>query len=161
MYTAPPSAPFDSGLFLQSIGFSLIGVVAGAILNSGFIILTGINIGFLALAVGWLVAKTMMIGSKGNGGRPYQIAAVILTLISVALSNSVIMYWLLQKAEPISPTFGSIVSLIILGFERPFLRLVSSPVNALIGIFIIFVGARAAWRMTSGDPATVRHPFAR
>ena len=122
MYPAPPVLPFDTGLFAQAIGYSLIGVVAGAILNAGFIIATGINIGFLALIVGWLVAKTMMIGSGGRGGQPYQIAAVILTLISVALSNSVIVYWFLQKEQPFSLTFGSIVGLIVLGFERPFLR---------------------------------------
>ena len=114
-----------------------------------------------ALIVGWLVAKTMMIGSGGRGGQPYQIAAVILTLISVALSNSVIVYWFLQKEQPFSLTFGSIVGLIVLGFERPFLRFAVSPGGAILGLIIIFVGARAAWRMTSGDPAAVRHPFAR
>jgi hypothetical protein len=160
-YTAPATVPFDSGVFLQALAYSLVGVLAGAILNAGFIILTGINIGFLALVVGWLVAKAMMIGSNGRGGRPYQIAAVVLTLISVALSNSVILYWFIQKEQPIALTFTTIVNLIVLGFERPFLRFATSAGGAAIGLFIIFVGARAAWRMTSGDPAAVRHPFAR
>lgn len=161
-YTAPPlPEPFDSGVFLQALGCSVVGVIAGAALNAGFIILTGINIGYLALVVGWLVAKAMMVGSNGRGGRPYQIAAVILTLISVALSNAVIVYWFGQKENPIPLTLLNIVSLLIAGCVHPFVRLLSSPVGGMVGLFIIFIGARAAWRMTSGDPAAVRHPFAR
>jgi hypothetical protein len=60
--------PTDShAAFVRGILFGLGGFVAGLVLYAGFTILTGIEIGFVSLAVGWLVGKAMMIGSKGVG----------------------------------------------------------------------------------------------
>jgi hypothetical protein len=36
-----------------------------------------------------------------------------------------------------------------------------SPGSAMIGLVILFVGMRAAWRMTSGLPGSGRNPFKR
>lgn len=55
-------------------------------LYSAFTILTHIEIGYVSLAVGFIVAKAMMMGSNGVGGRKYQITAVLLTYAAVSLS---------------------------------------------------------------------------
>ena len=60
--------------------------VAGMILYATFEIVTGIIIGYVSLAVGWMVGKAMMKGSNGIGGRRYQIAAVLLTYAAVSLA---------------------------------------------------------------------------
>lgn len=65
--------PQDShAAFVRGIVFGIGGFVLGLILYAGFTILTGIEIGFVSLAVGWLVGKAIMMGSKGVGGRRYQ-----------------------------------------------------------------------------------------
>jgi hypothetical protein len=71
---ADSHAAFARGLLLGSAG-----AVVGLILYSTVAILTGWTIGYLALAVGWLVGKGITKGSNGLGGRRYQIAALILT----------------------------------------------------------------------------------
>src|SRR5258708_23711454 len=48
--------------------------------------MTGISIGYLALAVGWIVGKAMMIGSGGIGGRRYQLTAILLTYAAVSMA---------------------------------------------------------------------------
>ena len=72
--------------FVRGILFGVGGAIVGLILYSAFGILTGIEIGYVALAVGWLVGKAIRKGSNGIGGRRYQIAAVALTYAAVSLS---------------------------------------------------------------------------
>lgn len=151
-----PATP-DAALFSRALLFGLAGVVAGAALDAAFIGLTHINIGYLAIGVAWLVAKAMVTGSRGQGGRTYQITAVVLTYLSVSLAHAALLDFFAHQA-------GKAVPLSILvryGLAYPFLRFQSSGASALIGLFILFIGLRAAWRMTSGNPADVRHPFAR
>jgi hypothetical protein len=79
--------PQDShAAFVRGIIFGLVGFVLGLILYAGFVIVTGIEIGFVSLAVGWLVGKAIMMGSGGVGGRRYQIAAVLLTYAAVSMA---------------------------------------------------------------------------
>jgi len=47
------------------------------------------------------------------------------------------------------------------GLIYPVIRFQSSVFSGAIGLFILFIGMRAAWRMTSGIPGAVKHPFAR
>jgi hypothetical protein len=79
-------AAFARGLLLGAGA-----AVVGLILYSTVAIVTGWTIGYLALAVGWLVAKGMIKGSNGMGGKRYQIAAVLLTYAAISLSSIPIM----------------------------------------------------------------------
>jgi hypothetical protein len=72
--------------FVRGVVFGLGGFGLGLILYAGFTILTGVEIGFVSLAVGWLVGKAMMMGSGGAGGRRYQIVAVLLTYAAVSMA---------------------------------------------------------------------------
>ena len=56
------------------------------IVYATFTIVTICTIGYIALAVGWLVAKAIMKGSNGIGGRRYQVAAVLLTYAAISLA---------------------------------------------------------------------------
>jgi len=79
--------PQDShAAFVKAVLFGLGGFVVGLIAYAGFSIVTGIQIGYLSLAVGWLVGKAMMVGSGNIGGRRYQIAAVVLTYAAVSMA---------------------------------------------------------------------------
>jgi hypothetical protein len=132
---------------LFGVGAAIVGMAGYA----GFTILTGLYIGYVSLAVGWLVGKAMMLGSKGIGGRRYQIAAVILTYAAVSLAAVpiAISYHLKAKSHSESiqprqqqstanaensqndqiqpkpkPGFGAaILQLLVLGLASPFLEM--------------------------------------
>lgn len=72
--------------FMRGILFGVGGAIAGLIVYSLFGIITGIVIGYVSLAVGWLVGKAIKAGSKGIGGRRYQIVAIAFTYAAVSLS---------------------------------------------------------------------------
>jgi hypothetical protein len=141
--------------------FGLGGAVLGALLYAGFIEVTNIQIGYLSIAIAFLVAKGMMIGSKGRGGFQYQVTAIALTCVAVAVGNALMLYWHVSKEQPVALSIHNLVALLRFGVEEPFLEFKYSAGGALLGLFILFIGLRAAWRMTSGDPNSVRHPFGR
>src|SRR5215470_2381898 len=189
------SLPRDShAAFVRAILFGIGGAMLGLIIYSAFAILTGIMIGYVALAVGWLVAIAMKKGSQGVGGRRYQIAAVALTYAAVSLSAIPIgiSFYLKEKnpvahakaapnvsastspdtADPSSisppsggpqpvakPAVGAIIaSMLFAGLASPFLEL-QSGVSGILGLVILFVGARIAWKITSAPPLVILGPF--
>src|SRR5438046_9406908 len=93
-------------IYVRGILFGVGGAVAGLILYSAFGIITGIEIGYVALAVGWLVGTAIKKGSNGVGGRRYQIAAVALTYAAVSLSAIPlgISYMMKQKKPAVATT---------------------------------------------------------
>jgi len=121
------------------------------------------------LAIGYIVAAAMMKGSGGLGGRRYQIAAVALTYMAVSLSfipiaiNQARQSALpkIEVSEPAKPTMSpgrAIGALVLVGLAAPFLEL-ADPVHGIIGMIILFVGMRIAWRKAEGVPMTIDGPF--
>jgi hypothetical protein len=170
--------------FVRSILFGIGAAVLGMILYATFAIVTGIVIGYAALAVGWLVGKAMITGSGGIGGRRYQIAAVLLTY--AAVSTAAIPVWIHYAQEkkqtqrqqkqagedsgsaqrneratgkPRPSMLSALGMLALLGLASPFLEFPSNAVGALIGLVILFVGMRFAWQMTGSKPLQVFGPF--
>jgi predicted lipid-binding transport protein (Tim44 family) len=180
--------------YVRGILFGIAGAIAGLILYSAFGIITGIEIGYVALAVGWLVGTAIKKGSSGIGGRRYQIAAVALTYAAVSMSAVPIgiSYMMKQKksaasAVSHSPTGSSatdpnsessssdesataqptkakmsfaaaIGALLFAGLASPFLEL-QGGFSGLIGLLIIFVGMRIAWKMTGAPKLEILGPF--
>lgn len=170
---ADSHAGYVRGL-LFGVGAAIVGMAGYA----GFTILTGLYIGYVSLAVGWLVGKAIMFGSKGIGGRRYQIAAVILTYAAVSLAAIpiAISYQMKAKAKPESVqtqrqpstadetnsqpdqaqpkpqlSFGAaILQLLVIGLASPFLEL-QDPLHGIIGLVILMVGIRIAWQITAGS----------
>jgi hypothetical protein len=151
----------DPAAFGRAIVLGLGGAVLGALLYAGFIEVTNIQIGYLSIAIAFLVGKGMMIGSKGRGGFQYQVAAIVMTCVAVAVGNALLLYWHISKEQPVRLSLHNLFVLLRFGVQEPFLEFKDSPGGALLGLFILFIGLRAAWRMTSGDPNAVRHPFSR
>jgi hypothetical protein len=81
------SIPKDShAAFVRALICGGVGALIGLALYAGVEIVTNFTIGYLALAVGYIVAKAMMMGSKNIGGRRYQIAAVLLTYFAISMA---------------------------------------------------------------------------
>lgn len=84
---AKANLPKDSHAdFMRGLLFGIGGAVIGLVIYSTFAIATGLIIGYVALAVGYIVGKAIKKGAHGAGGQRYQITAVILTYAAVSLS---------------------------------------------------------------------------
>jgi len=173
--------------YVRGLVFGVGAAIIGMIFYAGFTILTGFYIGYVSLAVGWLIGKAIMFGSRGIGGRRYQIAAVILTYAAVSLAAVPIGISSYVKAKSQSqssqlrqkppstdtttgqseetqptakPAFGSaILQLLALGLASPFLEL-QDPFHGIIGLIILIVGIRIAWKITTGTRrADIQGPY--
>jgi len=89
--------------FVRGLAFGIGGAVIGLILYSAFSIITGIEIGYVSLAVGWIIAKAFKMGSRGIGGRRYQIAAAALTYAAVSLAAVPIYFSTINKEQARKP----------------------------------------------------------
>lgn len=175
--------------FVRALLFGAGGALLGLALYATFAIATGLIVGYVSLAVGFIVAKAMMLGSKGIGGRRYQIAAVILTYAAVSLAAIPISIAYIvknrganpqiqtvkqtpsessssadqPKQQPTAPrmNFGeAILRLVLLGLASSFLELQTGGIGSIIGLIILFVGIRIAWKIAEGKPASlVDGPF--
>lgn len=146
--------PQDShAAFVRGILFGVAGAVLGLILYVAFALITGLVIGFVSLAVGYIVGKAIIMGSKGQGGRRYQIAAVVLTYMAVSLSAVPIA---VRSAPAVD--FARAGQLVLLGLASPFLDL-ADVTHGIIGLIILYVGIRIAWRMTAAKAVNIVGPL--
>jgi len=181
---ARPNLPADSHAaltraILYGIGAAIVGMIGYAL----FEIATGIIIGYLAIGVGYLVGKAMKRGSNNRGGRRYQIAAALLTYASVSMAAIPVAIHSYKNHKPAhtaaapsnassnqSPFPGATApgpepkhqplnpgkALLILagiGLASPFLELADG-FGGIIGLFILFLGIRAAWSLTAGTDSS-------
>ena len=176
-------APQDSHQsFVRGVLFGIGAAVLGFILYVAFALTTGLVIGFVSLAVGYLVGKAMMLGSRGIGGRRYQVAAALLTYMAVSLAAVPMALYVHSKhasaqqtaqasapesaaapdaAQPSPPKMGAaraLGTLALIGLASPFLDL-ASPAHGIIGLIILLVGVRIAWQLTATRPLKVAGPF--
>jgi hypothetical protein len=172
--------------FMRAVLFGIVGAILGLILYSAFAIITGLIIGYISLAVGYIVAKAMMLGSKGIGGRKYQVVAVILTYAAVSMSAipiAINFYLSERKSHPPARvlqqvpsdrgvnqpagqpkqqiSFGAaLFQLALLGLASPFLNFVGG-ISGMIGLIILMVGIRIAWKIAEGKSEQMIYgPFA-
>ncbi len=79
--------PVDThAAFVRAVFFGCGAALLGLILYSAVGIIFHLEIGFISLAVGYMVGKAMMKGSGEIGGRRYQWVAVVLTYAAVTVS---------------------------------------------------------------------------
>ena len=72
--------------FVRGLLFGVGAAVVGFVIYVVFALTTGLVIGYVSLAVGYLVGKAMALGSRGVRGRRYQWSAVLLTYVAVSLA---------------------------------------------------------------------------
>jgi hypothetical protein len=115
---------------------------------------THLYLGYVALAVGWLVAKAMMMGSRGVGGIRYQIAAMTLTYAAISLASvPILIAKILQHAEDYGTTthieWSKVAGkLAAWGIASPFLQL-RGGIWGMVGFVILLAGLRIAFRITA------------
>jgi hypothetical protein len=167
--------PTDSHTaFARGVLFGIGGAILGLGLYVAVALTTGLIIGFVSLAVGYIVGKAVVMGSGGLGGRRYQIAAVLLTYMAVSLAAVPIAISQQMKqrsaqqhaqvgdaatahAPKMSPA-KALATLAFLGLASPLLAL-ADPAHGIIGLIILFVGIRIAWKITAGRPVKILGPL--
>jgi hypothetical protein len=166
--------PQDShAAFVRALVFGSAGALVGFALYVIFALATGLVIGWVSLAVGFIVGKAMSLGSRGVGGRRYQLAAVLLTYLAVSMSAVPIAIHQLRQHHQAQTQSGDTATaqgqhprmslgkaigvLALLGIASPFLDL-QNPVHGIIGLIILFVGIRFAWQFTAGRTVLVSGP---
>jgi hypothetical protein len=163
---------------IYGVGAALAGCLLYAI-----VLAMGVQIGIVALAVGWMVGKAIRYASYGIGGRPQQILAVALTYFAISTSFFPAALFIgakhaveaksaakKQSAPPIvrdqvttaTETISSgkaIAGLLVFMIISPFLELKGSPVGGLISLFILFIGLQRAWALTARHEIIVTGPY--
>lgn len=153
--TAATPTAMGHATFARSLVFGMGAAILGLALYASFTIVTHLYLGYVALAVGWLVAKAMMMGSRGVGGIRYQIAAVILTYAAISLASvPILIAKMLQDAADYGTTmhieWGKVAGKLAgWGIASPFLQL-RGGIWGMVGFIILLAGLRIAFRMTAG-----------
>ena len=148
----------DNAAFTRALACGIAAAIVGLAGYSAFTIATSLYVGYVALGVGYIVAKAMKFGSGGLGGRPYQIAAVILTYLAIALAEILIILWQLRARIPSGHILAAAMRLLPVGLESPILAM-RSPIHGLINAVILFVGLQIAGRGTAATTLAVEGPF--
>lgn len=175
----PPPAISLARAAVYGLGAAL----AGCILYAAVAMITGWEIGIVAIVVGVMVGKAVRKGSRGLGGRPQQILAVLLTYF--AITTSYIPVFIHQQvkqvrqgqqtrpqqvtsesaaprpAERSAPPMSvgkALLILLLLAAAAPFLSL-GSGAGALISLFIIFIGLQQAWKLTGRTDILIMGPY--
>jgi hypothetical protein len=155
--------PTDSHIaFLRGLVWGIGGAVLGLVLYSTVIITVHMSIGYLALAVGWLVGTAVIKGSNGIGGRRYQVIAVLFTYLAISMSSvPLILSEILQSPQLAGHGINWVRAVPVLvkwGIASPFLKF-RNPFNGIMGLVILFVGLSIAARLTAAKPLAVDGPF--
>jgi hypothetical protein len=173
---APKKVPLFRAV-IYGAGAALAGCILYAI-----VLAMGVQIGIVALAVGWMVGKAIRKGAYGVGGRPQQILAVALTYFAISTSFLPAAFFVgMKKAAsdvsaqkkqsqtgstpavtPLKPTItvgAAVTGLVVLITISPFLELFQSPVGGLISLFILFIGLQRAWALTARHDILVTGPY--
>lgn len=167
---APPHASLLKAAIYGG-GAALAGCAIYAIVG-----MMGVEIGIVAILVGYMVGKAIHYASGGLGGRPQQILAVLLTYF--AITTSYIPIWIYQaskikheqpaqttaqtpKPEQPSMSRGQAILFIFgLAAAAPFIALFEgNTVSALISLFIMFIGLRQAWMLTRRPEIIITGPY--
>src|SRR5580658_7431285 len=73
--------------------------LAGAIIYATVVIVTHLEIGLVAILIGYMVGRAIRYASRGLGGRPQQILAVALTYFAITTSYIPVFIYQASKAR--------------------------------------------------------------
>jgi transcriptional regulator with XRE-family HTH domain len=179
--------PRGIGPLIIAGGFGLGAGVVGAVIYYAVIAIAHLEIGIVAILIGYMVGYAVRKGARGRGGRRFQILAVALTYASVGLAYTPVVLGTLdadRTAQNAAATSSSgpaaeaaasgpaptakqsggrlLLALVFLSAfiaALPVLVVLGSFPSGLISAIIIFVGMRQAWRMTGAPLLQILGPY--
>jgi hypothetical protein len=186
--TAAAQTPKGMLPLLMAAGFGAGAGIVGAAIYYAVIAIAHLEIGIVAILIGYMVGYSVRKGAQGRGGRRFQVLAAVLTYCSVALAYAplAIQQAMAEKpaaqtaatasaagtdastqdaARPAQPrpsrgrSFLRVVVFSGLMAALPVLVVIGSFPSGLISAFIIFIGMRQAWKMTCAPVLKVYGPY--
>jgi hypothetical protein len=174
--------PRGAAPFIVAAVFGVGAGVAGAAIYYAVLALAHLEVGIVAILIGYMVGYAVRRGAGNRGGRRFQILAVALTYLAVAFAYAPLVIGAAAHHprteltgaapspgdaapapnEPTRPTRSVWMWLpLALGFTAvlPILVIVSSLPSGLITAIIIFFGMRQAWRMTARPVLNIEGPY--
>ena len=137
---------------LRALVYGLGAAVVGAGLYYAVLALTGLEIGLIAIVVGFLVGKAVATGSGGHGGWRYQALAVALTYLAI-VSTYVPFILRAIAANGVATPHPLLVARIAI--QAPFL----GGLDNILGLLIIGFALFQAWRMNQRAALVFSGPF--
>lgn len=138
--------------FVRALAFGVVAAVAGSLLYYGILVATGMEIGLVAIVVGFAVGKAVNVGSRGRGGWRYQTLAMALTY--AAIVSTYVPFVMRELASSNSAPTGILVVFVIAA-ASPLLAGFSN----IIGIFIIGIALYEAWTLNRGQAHSITGPY--
>ena len=186
---AAAETPAGVGPFAIATACGFFAAVAGAIIYYVILAYANLEIGIVAVLIGYMVGYSVRKGARGGGLR-FQILAVSLTYASVALAYTPLVIrgavdsrkkteateqsQTVNDSKPVAPApsggqsvqrldpFAAVVGvafLIAFAAALPIMVIFSSFPSGLISAVILFVGLRQAWKMTAAPHVQVLGPY--
>jgi hypothetical protein len=131
-----------------------LGIAVGGGVLWGFLMTTQISGfgGILAIVLGYMIGIGVRKGSEGRGGRGFQVLAVLLTYVGLAIGYSALILSVSAGAE--GKGLGGL-KLLGIGLASPVLIAIQQPWTLLILAIALWEG----WRMNRGIVIDVKGPF--
>jgi len=82
------STPREMRTLLRAGLAGVVAAVLGAVLYFAVLAISGFEVGLVAIAIGYMVGYGVRIGTRGRGGRRFQVLALLLTYWAVGLAYS-------------------------------------------------------------------------
>ena len=135
--------------------FGLGAGIVGAAIYYAVIALANLEIGIVAILIGYMVGYAVRRGAGGRGGRRFQTLAVALTYLSIALAYAPAAVQApggsdLMRALSVSVQLIAVLPIIVVFAAFP---------SGLISAAIIFFGMSQAWRMTATPRVDIQGPY--
>ena len=85
-----------SGTVLTAALAGLVAAIAGGVVWALIVRWTDYEIGFVAWGIGWIVGTAVVFGARNARGVPFQIVAVLLALLGIAIGKYLAFVWVGQ-----------------------------------------------------------------
>ena len=172
------ATPRDPGTLVRALVAGGVAAVLGALVYFAVIAVSGFEIGLVAIAIGYMVGYGVRLGTRGRGGRRFQVIAVLLTYFAVGLAySSLAIKELIDKPEGAATEVSALeksgdgeiktggefavalLQLLAFTFVLPVLVIAGSMPGGVISAAIIGFGMMQAWKMTAAPAVTVSGPY--
>jgi hypothetical protein len=143
-----------AGRVIKATVFGAAGTVVGAVLYYAIVRATDMNIGLVAIVVGFLVGKAVRKGSENRGGLFYQLLAVFLTYTSIGLMDLAVFAGAQQNAAP-QPAGVFLATIVFTIYVLPVTYGIYRPISGLIYCFALY----EAWKINKPARLVFNGPF--
>ena len=184
--TAAAATPRSIGPLVVAGLFGLGAAIAGAAIYYAVIAIADLEIGIVAILIGYMVGWAVRRGAGGRGGRRFQILAVVLTYWAVGRAYAPLAFKEIVKSDRSTPDSTAVAEspadttiivnpskstvsgrdlaiavggVFLLIFALPVLSVFGSLPLGLISALIIFIGMRQAWNMTALPQLAISGPY--